>query len=164
MFIQPVFAWNHSVSIGVGKSHDPNDIKHYNSGVLLSGDLIPLKRYSWSFWTVNGALGRWYSTAPVNKNLTTLAAALAVRLYPNIGSDNYKFYGLLSAGPAYLSSKQFGVNDQGSNLSGQWLAGIGFEHQQFDINFRYIHFSNAHLASPDQGFNIQYLLSVGYLF
>jgi hypothetical protein len=35
--------------------------------------------------------------------------------------------------------------------------------KKVDLNFRFVHFSNAYLAKPDEGFTVLYLLSLGYL-
>ena len=94
----------------------------------------------------------------------TAAASLALRLYPLNMYNPFKSYFMGAAGPAYLSSRQFGANTQGKNLTLQWFAGLGVEHKSIDVNFRYMHYSNARLAKPDQGFNIQYLISIRYLF
>jgi hypothetical protein len=67
-------------------------------------------------------------------------------------------------GPAYISSKQFGTNSQASQVTGQWIGGLGLEYKQVDVNFHLVHFSNASIAQPNNGFNFLYMLSVGYLF
>lgn len=157
-------AWTRSLEVGYGYSHDPNHSKYYNSGFFLNSDLVPVWRNNWSYWTLNGSVGKWTTTTPINKNLVTVAATLAVRLYPFNCKPEWMTYFLGSAGPAYMSSRNYGYNNQGKNMSGQWTIGVGMEHHQYDINLRLVHFSNAHLSSPDQGFNIQYTLSVGYLF
>ncbi len=156
------FAWNRSIELGIGHSHDPNGTRYYNSGLFLSGDFLPLWDSCWYKFTLNGTLGQWYTTAPNSKYLTTAAVALALRVYPN--NYEYRPYLLGSVGPAILSSKNFGVNKQGSNLSFQVNAGLGIEYKQYDVNLRLTHISNAHLAHPDNGFNVLYVLSVGYLF
>lgn len=157
------FAWNNSIEFGYGRSHDPNHTKYYNSGYLLSGDFYPIYRSSWTFWSVNASLGHWYTTTPQNKNLTTGAVSLALRVYPfNISS--YPAYLLGSLGPALMSNRKFGNNTQGSNFTLQTNLGLGIEFCSFDLNLRLEHFSNANLAKPNQGFNILYLLSIGYLF
>jgi hypothetical protein len=159
------FAWERSIEAGYGYSHDPNDTKHYNSGIFLSGDLWPLWFTPYTFWTLNGALGHWYSTAPNNKYVTTVAAALALRYYPWTYHTTYPFYLTASAGPAYLSAKQFGVNKQGSNLAFQTFLGLGTEfYQHYDVNLRFVHYSNAYTSRPNNGYNILYVLSFGYLF
>lgn len=157
------FPWEKSFEIGYGKSHDPNYSKYYNSGFLFSADLYPLYHHPYAYLSLGGALGKWYTTAPINKNITTAAGTLNLRVYPWTNTREYPVYLMGSAGPALLSCRDFGYNDQGSNISGQWYFGAGIEYKHFDINLRYMHFSNAHTTSPDEGFNIQYLLSIGYL-
>jgi len=158
------FAWDHSIELGYGLSHDPNHTKYNNSGFLLTGDLFPLKHTLRTYWSLNGALGQWYSTAPHNKNLTTAALSLALRFYPFVTANKYPSYLLGSFGPAYLSNRKFGANTQAGNLTFQFNAGLGVEFNKIDVNFRLSHYSNAYLARPDQGFTVLYLLSIGYLF
>src|SRR6185312_13445500 len=153
------YAWDHSIELGYGYSHDPNNVKYNNSGLLLTTDLLPLSRGRYTFWSITGALGQWHTTAPSHQNLTTGAASLALRLYPI--PKYYPAYFLGSVGPALLSSRKFGVNTQGSNLSLQINLGLGMEIHSFDVNLRLTHYSNAHIFHPDEGFNILYLLSVG---
>ncbi len=160
-FTANTYAWNHSIQIGYGYSHDPNQIKYHNSGVLVTADLLPINHNRYAFWSITGALGQWHSTAPFNQNVTTGAVSLAVRLYP---SHHYHAYLLGSLGPALLSSRKFGVNTQGSNLSLQTNLGLGMEFKSFDANLRLAHYSNANLFHPNEGFNVLYLLSLGYLF
>jgi len=76
----------------------------------------------------------------------------------------YKLYLTGSVGPAILSSRQFGTNKQGSNLAFQLNAGLGMELHQFDFNLHMVHFSNAYTARPNNGYNILYVFSIGYLF
>lgn len=162
--LSTAFAWNNSIEIGYGYSHDPNNTKYNNSGVLLSGDIISLKRTPWTFWSITGSLGQWHSTAPVNQNLTTGALSLALRLYTFNIAHSYPFYLLGSAGPAYLSKSKFGLNTQASHASIQTTLGLGAEFNNIDANLRLVHFSNAGLGHINEGFNILYLLSIGYLF
>jgi lipid A 3-O-deacylase len=160
------FAWERSVELGYGYSHDSNNTNYNNSGFLLSSDVWPVWRNDLTYWTINGALGQWHTTAPTNNDVTTAAVALALRLYPLCNNMSaYPFYLLGSAGPAYLSHKQYGNNKQGSNLAFQLFAGLGVElNNQWDVNLRAMHYSNGGTSSPNQGYNILYLLSLGYLF
>lgn len=161
--VSPTFAWNHSVELGYGYSHDPNHTKYNNSGLLLTSDVYPISRTCHTFWSLNAGLGQWHTTAPRHQNLTTAALAVALRYYPFI-VYNYPTYLLLSAGPVYLSTRKFGKNKQGSNFAFQVNAGVGAEFKNIDANFRVAHFSNAYLARPDHGFTVLYMFSIGYLF
>lgn len=163
-FVFSAYAWDHSIELGYGYSHDPNHSRYKNSGFLLSGDIFPLSRGDWTFWSINGALGQWYTTAPHNKNLTTAALSLALRFYPFTIAQKYPAYLLGSVGPAFLSNRKFGLNTQAKNWTLQTFLGLGAEFNCLDVNLRLEHFSNAGLAKPNEGFNILYLLSIGYLF
>lgn len=158
------FAWDHSIELGYGYSHDPNHSHYNNSGFLLNGDFYSIKETPWIHLSLNAALGQFRTTTPVNKNLTTAAIDMALRVYGFEFGNAYASYFLASFGPAYLSSRQFGYNTQGSNLAIQSNLGIGAEFHQYDVNLRLEHFSNAGLANPNEGFNVLYLLSFGYLF
>lgn len=164
LFALSSFAWDHSIEFGYGYSHDPNHTKYNNSGYFLSGDIFPLHHSPMTYWSINGALGQWHASTPTNNSLSTAAAAVALRFYPFTTAVHYPSYLLGSAGPAILSVRKFGMNRQGSNLTFQVNVGLGVEVKHFDFNLRFVHFSNAHLAKPDQGFSIIYLFSVGYLF
>lgn len=163
-FTISAFAWTHSIELGYGFSHDPNNTKYNNSGFLLSGDIWSFRHTQWTNWSITGSLGKWHSSAPVNQNLTTGAVSLALRYYPWTNLNCYPGYLLVSFGPAALSNRQFGLNTQAKNITIQSNLGIGEEFNHFDVNLRLEHFSNASLAKPNEGFNIMYLLSIGYLF
>jgi hypothetical protein len=158
------FAWDHSIEIGYGTSHDPNHTRYNNSGALLSSDVYTIKRTPNTRWSINGAVGRWHTNSPVHKDLSTAAVSLAVRYYPYTIADQYPAYLLGSVGPAYLSTRKFGYNTQAAHVTFQWNAGLGVELKNIDVNFRLAHFSNAYLAKPDEGFTVIYMLSLGYLF
>lgn len=163
-FTYSAFAWNHSVEIGYGWSHDPNNSRYFNQGVMLSGDLYPLRRTPMTFWSITGSLGHWHSSAPVNKNVTTAAASLALRFYPFMLTKS-KPYLLASVGPAYLSQPRFGTNVQASHGSIQTNLGLGDEfNNHYDVNLRLVHYSNAGLGHINEGYNFLYFLSLGYLF
>lgn len=164
LFSHMVFAWDHSIEFGYGYSRDPNAIQYHNSGFLLSGDLYALRRTTTTFWSITGALGQWHTTGPGNQNITTAAVSLALRLYPFIIAQQYPTYGFASFGPAFLSNQKYGVNKQASHLSIQTNLGLGAEFNPFDVNLRLVHYSNAGLAKPNDGFNVLFLLSLGYLF
>jgi hypothetical protein len=163
IFTLTSYAWNHSIELGYGYSHDPNHSKYNNSGFLLTSDMFPIYRNCWSFWSVHGSLGQWHTTAPVNKNLTTAAASLALRLYPFYVYRTNPAYLLATAGPAYLSKPRFGYNRQASHASIQTEIGLGAEFHPVDVNLRLTHYSNANLGHVNDGFNVLYLLSIGYL-
>lgn len=157
-------AWDHSVQLAYGRYQDPNDTKYDNSGFFLNSNLYVLRRTPSTFWSIDGALGQWHSTAPEHQNLTTAALSLGLRYYPFNVYQKYPAYINVSEGLAYLSQRKFGTNVQGMNVSFQSLAGLGVELNHIDVGLRFVHYSNANTAYPNEGFNFFYMLSIGYLF
>ncbi len=160
------FAWNHGISLGYGGG---SDIRHHtdtNSGAFLSGEITSIKQKDWVNITLNGSLGQFYSSWIANKDLFTAAASVAFRFYPVQMAYTHPFF-LASIGPAYLSNTQFGRNTQAANFALQSIVGAGLEFgkaKRVDLNMRLIHYSNAYTMHPNEGFNIFYVVSLGYLF
>jgi hypothetical protein len=164
LFTVNAYAWNNSIELGYGVSKDPNNDKYTNSAFLLNGDFYHFHKTPLTLWSINGAIGHLHSNDSINKNVTTAALSVALRLYPFKMRYEYPPYILGSIGPAYLSSKHFGSNKQASHFTLQSNLGLGVEFNHFDVNLRLLHYSNAYLAHPNQGFNVKFLLSLGYLF
>lgn len=161
-----VFSWNHGVSLGYGGGSDLNHHTDTNSGAFLSGEFLSIKQKDWLNITFNGSLGQFHSSWSANKHLFTAAASLAFRFYPCHTINTHPFF-LASVGPSYLSKNKFGRNRQASNFAFQTIAGAGLEFgkaKRVDLNLRLIHYSNAYLMHPNEGFNIFYVASLGYLF
>ncbi|MCX7120434.1 MAG: acyloxyacyl hydrolase [Gammaproteobacteria bacterium] len=162
----PSLGWDHGVSIGYGSGEDMNHHNDTNSGGILSAEILSLTKNNWLNLTLDGSLADWYTTAPAHKDLFTAAVTLAFRTYV------YHFskvtpYLLISSGPAYLSHRHFGQNSQGANVAFQSSLGAGMEIGQakkIDLNLKWIHYSNAYTMNPNQGFNMLYVVSIGYLF
>jgi hypothetical protein len=162
--VHPVWAWNQEISLGYGTSLDINHSKNTNSGFLLTGDFLPLKQKTWLRCSLNGSVGRWYSSTPKNKNLYTGALSLGLRFYLPQGLDSH-MYLLVSEGPSYISTRKFGENNQGSNFAFQSILGGGIEMgRHLDLNLKFVHYSNAYLFKPNEGYNFLYQVSIGYLF
>lgn len=160
------FSWNHGISLGYGGGSDINHHTDTNSGAFLSGEFTSFKQKDWLNMTLNGSLGQFHSTATSNKDLFAAALSLAFRFYP-VDTQTIHPFLLASVGPAYISSKKFGRNSQAANFAFQTIFGAGFEFGQakrVDLNMRLIHYSNAYLMNPNEGFNIFYVVSLGYLF
>lgn len=164
--VSSVFAWTHGLSIGYGGGADPNHTAYNNSGEFLSAEILSIKNNKWFNVTFNGSLGNFESSAPVNKNLFTAALSIAARLYIWGNATIHPFL-LGSEGPAYLSHRKFGYNNQAANVAFQSILGAGFEFgrsKRIDANIRFVHYSSGYTMVPNQGFNIFYIGSLGYLF
>jgi len=169
LFCQNVFAWQHGISLGYGFA--PANVQGYgNNGFFFNAKLHKFKPLDRTlFLTLDGSWGHWQATTAQHKNLDTLALAAAFRAYfTSPKKQRFKPYLLLSVGPAYLSSKQFGLVKQGSHCVCQITFGAGSEvvinQREFEINLRFVHYCNGGLAKPNESINILYVVSVGYLF
>lgn len=159
-------AWNHGISLGYGGGSDINHHNDTNSGEFLSAEFMSLKQKDWLNITFNGSLGNFYSTAAINKHLFTAALSVAFRFY-GLTTETLHPFLLASVGPSYLSHRNFGYNRQAANVAFQSILGAGVEFgkaKRVDLNMRLIHYSNAYTMSPNEGFNIFYVVSLGYLF
>lgn len=153
------FAWTKSFEVGYGMSRDSNPNGDKNSGALISADLFQLYHPADAYLSLNGSFGEWHSNASQNSNMRTVALSLSLRYYLDFLTSN-SMYLIGTGGPAYLTKKAFGNQEEGSNFAFQWNAGVGMEFSSFDINFR-VH---DYIRRPPLAFNSIYLLSVGYLF
>jgi hypothetical protein len=163
IFSLPTFAWTQSVSGGYGGGKDWNHNTDTNSGFLFSYDFYTLKAAQHYRFTLDASLGDWHSTYTTNKDLFTAALDLNIQWYV-LGRPKYNPYFVISAGPGYLSHKKFGQNTQGSHFSFQSIVGAGMEMGKFDLRLNMVHFSNAGMFKPNEGFNIFYVVTLGYLF
>ena len=161
------FAWNHGVSIGYGAGPDINYSGYVNSGGFLSAQIMKLKTNNeWYNITMDGSLGDWHTTEPLYKNLWSAALTFAFQAYVFYSNDVHP-YVMISTGPAYISSRSYGYNSQGTNVNFQTTLGAGLElgtKKRANVSLKWVHFSSAYLFRPNKGFNILPILSVGYLF
>jgi hypothetical protein len=159
-------AWNHGVSIGFGGGEDINHSGSYNQGGLLSASFVSMAEKNWLKLTLDGSVGQFHSFTPANKYLTTAAVSAAFRLYPYQSALMHPYF-LVSVGPGYISQRRFGLNNQGAYFAFQSILGLGTEigyTKRVDLNLKLVHYSNAFLFTPNEGYNIMYVGSIGYLF
>jgi len=101
-----------------------------------------------------------------NSTLQATAAAGVFRLECTESWKNIWPYFDVGFGASYLSKKEIGGRELGSNCLFEDRIGFGFrfgEKRQFDISYRAIHFSNAYLAEKNAGINL-HLIVLGYWF
>lgn len=159
-------AWNHGVSIGYGSGPDIRHHTYTNSGGILSAEIMSLKSNTWYNLTMDGSLGKWHTTEPLYQNLWTVALTFSFRAYIFYSADVHPYL-LASTGPAYISNRSFGFNTQGANVDLQTSFAAGLElgaKKRADVRVSFVHYSNAYLFKPNQGFNILPVFSIGYLF
>jgi hypothetical protein len=118
-------------------------------------------------FSISGHVAHWDSRARATlsgakNHLTTLA------ITPNFVTilhqgKSLRPYALVSVGPAYLSTVKFATQHLGSHFNFQDTLGLGVEiNKHWDLSLNYLHYSNAGLASHNQGVDIHYLLRLGY--
>lgn len=72
----------------------------------------------------------------------------------------------IGVGLSYLTKKEIGGRELGMHFQFEDRLGFGFqagEHRQWDIGYRFLHFSNAFLGSKNHGIDL-HLIVIGYWF
>lgn len=165
------YAWDHEVSLGYNRSKELN-YDYYNYGFFLNAKLYKFKKLDKTLiFTIDGSVADWHATTETNSSLNTWGLAGAFRAY-FISPENRKFNPYLSAafGPVYLSKTHFGERNLGSHFSFQTVLGFGTEFfpsnsgHGFNASLQLIHYCNAGLSTINQGVNMVYVFSLGYLF
>ena len=169
-FSSPIFAWTHGISLGYGDSKELNE-SYSTYGLFVNGKVYRFKNIDpLLILTIDPSLGYWRTNTPKNNRLLTIAISAAFRAY--FFPANHRMvtpYLLATFGPTYLSNKHLGTQEQGAHFAFQTTLGGGAElfphnNHAVDVNLRMIHYCNAGLAKPNEGFDIFYVFSVGYLF
>ena len=165
-----VYAWEHEVSAGYGWGEE-FDEDYHNSVFIFGGKFYKFPKIDDTLIaTIDGSIAQLHADTDEYKNIITAAVSLALRAY-FADPDVHKIRPYLTAsfGPAYISDKQFGERQQGSNFLLQSILGGGIEfglknQRSIDVNLYLLHYSNAGLASPNEGFDVPFVLSIGYQF
>lgn len=95
-------------------------------------------------------------------HLQALALAPVFRFEPNEGC----FYLEAGVGVARLSHKEISGRELGMHFEFEDRIGAGFRfgHQkQFDVSYRFLHFSNANIGKFNHGLNLHFII-LGYWF
>jgi lipid A 3-O-deacylase len=149
-----------SISYGAGK---PDNLK----GGRISYQFLP-QASSWKSISIyyDSSLAYWHVDYQKHKSLAVVAIAPVVRFHPYNGKY-FVPYLEGSIGAALLSRNKLGHRDLGAILAFQDILGGGFQFgskQQFDLNFRYLHYSNAGFAPPNNGIDVKTLITFAYHF
>ena len=139
--------------------------------MLLSGTVYSFKPLDdMLVLSVDGSLGYWHSKTATHNSLLNASVYGAFRAYFRpIGTTKYSPYLLMGFGPSYLSNEMLGENKQGSHFDFQTSMGAGLgvklkNQHQLLFSYRFVHLCNAGLAKPNKGFNLPFILSIGYTF
>ena len=155
-------AWEHGISLSYGHGN-PDSL----DGGRISYQYHP-EGYEWKSLITyfDASVAHYEVDYPSNDSITIIAIAPVFRLNAKLHND-FTPYIEAGLGAAYLSDDYLGHRDLGSQFAFQVLAGVGIafgKNQQFDLSYHYLHYSNAYLASENDGFDIYSLLSFTYHF
>jgi hypothetical protein len=166
---QASLAWRHGIAAGYGYGHEI-DAPYYNSGFFLHGIVYKFNKLDkFLTFSITASLGIWRAHYASNRHLTTLSTSAMFRTYFfNPPQRRFRPYLQASFGPTYLSNKTFGTEKQGSHFAFQTTLGGGIEigslQHAVDLTLQFIHYCNAGLSSPNDGSDIPYVFTIGYLF
>ncbi len=149
----------YSVTLGHGESKDGIDIWRVG---LKRSFARPLYTWENGFLSgyVEGSLNRWIHD---KNSVTAIGASPVVACYFGQPGSRILPYVELGIGAAFLSETRIGNRDMASAFQFEDRIGAGIRYDRFDINFRYMHYSNAGLKYPNDGIDI-FLLTAGFGF
>lgn len=121
----------------------------------LANDRITLTGY----WDTSVAY--WHTEHPDRKiNDTTIVAAAPVfRITGNLPWPTRPFFEA-SVGLSLHTTKQLASRDLGSYWHFQDLLGVGLEFGDFQLSYHFLHYSNASIVPPNQGIDVNTLLTL----
>ncbi|WP_354625792.1 acyloxyacyl hydrolase [Psychromonas sp. MME2] len=145
------------VAIDIGESHDNIDIYRIGLQQEFSNWLdekgIPLGGYweaSFNYW--DGQQTDLYGLF--------LAPVLFYQFCDSCRLSPYIEAGI---GGGFINKKEMDNKDMSTHFQFEERIGVGVKMGRFDLNLRYMHYSNAGMKSPNPGMDI-YLLGVSYQF
>ena len=161
--ITPVYVpqesgWVDAVGIGYGQSKDNIDIyrltlrKEFSSHWLES-DI----GYFSGYW--EGSLNYWNGYSVDNFGV----AFSPVFTYNFTGLDTVTPYLEGGIGISYFSKTQMGPRDLSTHFLFENRVGAGIKMGNWDLSFRYMHYSNADIKKPNDGIDI-FIGSINYRF
>ena len=138
------------LSLGYGQDKDNIDI--YRVGLLKDWQVKWLKNRT---GYVNGYFELSYNQWKGDRDTTHAVAFSPVFQYAfNPGDRDWYPYIEGGIGVAYLDDYFIDDRNLSSNLQFEDRIGLGFRYKSFDLNFRYMHYSNASLKQPNEGIDI----------
>jgi hypothetical protein len=165
--VKQSWLYDASVAYGFGPEYQQN---YDNSGWWLQAAFFNYKIDQTLRLHLSTSLGLWTAHTNVHKHNQTLSFGLDFRAYfapPE--NKTIAPYLNCSFGPVYLFQRYLGTREQGANWAFQTFLGGGLELQvnpqhKIETFIGLIHYCNAGLAHPNEGFNIAYNFGLGYLF
>lgn len=121
------------------------------------------------FWSFD--IAHWHSDADPavrNRDIQIFSFGPMIRLQTISPLFNW-LTPYIEAGisPSYMTDDHLAGNDLGSKFTFRDTIGGGFmlgKNQHFLVSYHYYHYSNAGLANPNDGIDVQYVVTLGYQF
>lgn len=163
MAAQNGFAISYGSLLGSGDS-SPDGLGGFNIAYTLQPDT-----WNWNNFAVlmDFSYGHWSTNKYANNSVVnTYAIAPVVRWYFLQNPDATPFL-TGSIGGSYLSNTYIGNRDLGSHFAFQDQLGFGFAfgaQKNLYTTLQYLHYSNAGLASENDGMSVPLVLTLGYQF
>lgn len=128
------------------------------------------ERFMWQYVQMHFdiSLAHWRTDWTTHKDLNVLGISPIFRMPLSVvENDNFHPYLEGGVGAAFMSDDHVASRNLGANLAFHDILGIGTtigKKEQFDVSYRFLHYSNAHLAPPNEGVDVKWLLTFGYRF
>lgn len=166
IFAFPVFADSGVAWQGIAFSYGRNRTDKIDGG-RVSYQFLP-SSFAWKYGAIyfHASAAYWHIGGSGNHHVYILAFAPTFRVQLPMAQYFQPFLEA-SIGPAVLSKRDFGHHQFGSHLLFQDMLGGGFAFgckKQFEISYRYLHYSNGGWSYPNNGINIQQLITFAYHF
>lgn len=151
------------ISIGIGDANEDIDI--FRIGLQRDFTKSWLRDRSWGisgFWELS--VSRWDGDDS-DDSINAIALSPVFVYSPN-RSTGFKPYIEAGIGIALISDQELGDRDLSSTFQFEDRIGFGVRFgnkQQHDLNFRFLHYSNVGINSPNDGIDI-FMLSYAYAF
>ena len=116
---------------------------------------------------MNFSVGHWITNDYTTDSSINSYAIAPVARWLFMQSANMTPFLQASIGGAYMSSQQFGGRNLGSRLLFQDQIGAGLvfgAKRNLYATLQFLHYSNAHLAKPNDGITVPIFFTVGYQF
>lgn len=138
------------ISLGFGESR--NSIQIYRLGFKKYFNTIVWKNsYGWMSGYYEASLNYWQKD---RENIFGIAYSPVFVYYFGTPLDNINFYIEAGVGLSFISDTTIGCHNMTSNFHFEDRIGLGIATECCDLNFRYMHYSNASIQEPNDGIDI----------
>lgn len=148
------------LSVGIGGNYLDNDLYDIRLGLQWLWDMPLWQWRNWQlggYWEVSYNYLRVPDPAPSLNHDTHIWAITPVFVLAPRSQGNWSPYIEVAIGAAYLSDKEIAGRATGSHYQFEDRASLGVrfgQAQQYDVNLRFMHYSNANIESPNPGYDL----------